>query len=339
MKYVKLTGVIFSFLLVFLSACEEEKKNEMFMSVSGNPGELIIVATTNQWDGKIGDTFRDNFEQAVYGMPQQEPLFDLVRTNHSDFERVFKTFRNVVIVELDTGRFGKPEIEYRKDVWAKGQLVIRLKAGSRDEVIDLINTNAKQMIRIVQTKEFNRLGAKYRSKPNKTVQKSVLSNLGIQITVPKEAVLASIDTSHAWIRLEREKLKGGYQHQISQGLLIFKYPYVAKQQFLDSELFKMRDAQLKKYIEGSVEGSYLTTEYRYYPPVTEDVDYYGHFAKEIHGLWRMEGDFMGGPIVSYFVLNEDEGMIYGISGYAFAPQFKKREYYREIEAMAKSMKF
>ncbi|MGB0391313.1 MAG: DUF4837 family protein [Salibacteraceae bacterium] len=339
MKYIKKAGFIFSLLLVVLNACKEEKKNEMFMSVSGNPGELIIVATEPQWDGLIGETCREHFEKPVYGMPQQEPLFDLVRTNYSDFERVFKTFRNVLIVEIDTTRFSKPNIEYRKDVFAKGQLVIRLEASSRDEIVELINTHSKQIIRVVQTKELNRLGAKFKAKPNKKAQKSILSNLGIKVTIPKEAVLASIDSSHAWVRLEREKLKGGYQHQISQGLLIFKYPYQAKQQFLDSELFKMRDAKLKKHIQGTVEGSYLTTEYRYYPPVTKEVDYNGHFAKEIHGLWRMEGDFMGGPMATYFVLNEEEGMIYCISGYAFAPQFKKREYYREIEAVAKSVKF
>ena len=339
MRYIKFSGLVFTFFMLFLASCEEDKKNEMFMSVSGNPGELILVTTTNQWDGKIGDTFREHFEQPVYGMPQQEPLFDLVRTNHADFERVFKTFRNVIIVELDTNRFGKSVIEYRKDIWAKGQLVIRLKAGSRDEVVELINTNAEQIIRVVQTKEFNRLGAKYKAKSNKKIQKTILSKLGVQVTIPKEAAMASSDSLHAWVRLDREKLKGGYQHQISQGILIFKYPYTAKQQFLDSELFKMRDAQLKKHIEGSIDGSYMTTEYRYYPPVTKDVDYNGHFAKEIHGLWRMEGDFMGGPMASYFVLNEDQGMIYGICGYAFAPQFNKREYYREIEAIAKSVKF
>jgi hypothetical protein len=32
-------------------------------------------------------------------------------------------------------------------------------------------------------------------------------------------------------------------------------------------------------------------------------------------------------------------MIYCVSGYAYAPQFNKREYYREIEAVAKSIKF
>ena len=326
-------------IFIFSSCGEEKKKNEMFMSVSGTPGELILVTTTGQWNGKIGAAFRENFEKPVYGMPQQEPLFDLVQTSLNDFERVFQTFRNVVIVELDTNRFGQSKIQYKKDVWARGQLVIRLIASSRDEVVDLINEHADEMTRIIQTKELNRLAAKYKAHSNVKIQKELLKKLGVQASIPKEAVLAVIDTSHAWIRIERKKVKGGYKHQISQGLLIYKFPYTAKQQFLDSSLFEIHDVKLNQYIKGPSEGTYMTTEYRYYPPVTKEVAYEGHFSKEMHGLWRMEGDFMGGPMVTFFVLNEDEGMIYGVSGYAYAPQFNKREYYREIEAVAKSLKF
>lgn len=339
MRYLKFIGFVVSAALVFCSSCQEEEKNQMFMSVSGNPGDVIIVSTTHQWNGQIGDAIKTHFEAPVYGMPQEEPLFDLVQTKLSDFERIFETFRSVVIIDLDTNRFAKGEIEYRKDVWAKGQLVIQVKGSTRDEVVDLINENADQMIRIIQTKELNRLAAKYKAHPNEKVKSQLMKNLGVAANIPKEAVIARIDSTHAWIRIEREKLKGGYKHQVSQGLLITKYPYTAKQQFLDTVLLEQRDRILKKYIPGPSEGSYMATEYRYYPPTSKEVDYYGHFGKEFHGLWRMENDFMGGPMVSFFVLNEDEGMIYCISGYAFAPQFNKREYYREIEAIVKSVKF
>ncbi len=339
MRYFKFIGFVFSVALVLFSSCDGDEKNQMFMSVSGNPGDVLIVSTNSQWNGQIGIAIKSHFLAPVYGMPQEEALFDLVQTKPSDFERIFETFRSVVIVEMDTNRFAKGEIEYRKDVWAKGQLVIRIKGSSRDEVVELINENAKQMIRIIQTKELNRLAAKYKAHPNKKIKSQLKKYLGIDALIPKEAVLATIDSTHAWIRIEREKLKGGYQHQVSQGLLITKYAYVAKQQFFDSALLKQRDMVLKKYIPGPSEGSYMSTEFRYYPPTSKEVDYYSHFGKEFHGLWRMENDFMGGPMVTYFVLNEEEGMIYCISGYAFAPQFNKREYYREIEAIAKSVTF
>ena len=339
MRIFKFITVLFSASLFFFSSCGEKEENQMLMSVSGNPGEVIMVTTERQWDGKIGDTLRSFFLKPVYGMPQQEPLFNLVRTNASDFERVFKTFRNVMVIEIDTNRYSKGEVTFHKNIWARGQLVIKLVGSSRKEVLELINDNAPQIIRVIQTKEFNRLYAKFKAKSNEGIQNKLKSLMGVDAVIPKEAVIANIDSVHAWIRIERDKLKGGYRHQISQAVHIFKFPYTAKQQFLDENLFAIRDSILKAYIPGPSDGSYMTTEYRYEPPITKDMDYQGHFAKEIHGLWRMENDFMGGPMATYFVLNEDEGMIYCISGYAYAPQFDKREYYREIEAIARSIRF
>lgn len=336
--FLKLVFVLPLF-TVFLFSCGDDKEDKMLMNISGNPGEVIVVTTKGQWKGETGKTIRKYFEETVYGMPQEEPLFNVVRTNQSDFERVFKTFRNVVIISIDTGRFSNGEVTYHKNVWANGQLVVRIIASSRNELITLFEANADQIIYAIQAKEFNRLYMQYKRKQNKTLNTELKDVLKLNVTVPKVAMLATSDSSHAWVRIEREKLKGGYQHEISQGLIIYKYPYTAKQQFLDSNLFAIRDSVFKAYIPGPSDGSYMTTEYRYQPPVTSEIDFDGHFAKEIHGLWRVENDFMGGPMVSFFVLNEDEGMIYSISGYAFAPQFDKREYYREIEAMARAVRF
>jgi hypothetical protein len=324
---------------IFISCSNNEDENKMLMSISGNPGEVIFVTTTNQWNGLIGETIQSHFLKPVYGMPQDEPLFNVIRTNKSDFNRIFETFRNVVIIEIDTNRYSSGEVTYHKNAWANDQLLVRVIASSRDELIEIFNANADQIIHTIQSKEFNRLYAKYKAKSNAKIQTKLREELQIESIFPREAVLATVDNKHAWIRIEREKLKGGYQHQISQGVLIFKYPYLKKQQFLDSNLFAIRDSILQAYIPGPSDGSYLTTEYRYSPPITKEMNYQGHFAKEIHGLWRMENNFMGGPMATYFVLNEDEGMIYCISGYAFAPQFEKREYYREIEAIARSVQF
>ena len=154
-------------LLGFLTACQDDKEAVMLMNVSGNPGEVIVVTTVGQWNGETGNTIRKHFEKSVYGMPQEEPLFNVVRTNNSDFERIFKTFRNVVIIEIDTGRFSYGEVTYHKNVWARGQLVIKIVASSRDELLELFDKNADQMVYAIQTKEFNRLYAQYKKKSNK----------------------------------------------------------------------------------------------------------------------------------------------------------------------------
>ena len=61
-------------------------------------------------------------------------------------------------------------------------------------------------------------------------------------------------------------------------------------------------------------------------------------AKEIRGLWRMEGYFMGGPFYTYSFFNPENRMQYMIDGYVYAPQFDKLPLLREVEAIAKSAK-
>jgi hypothetical protein len=59
----------------------------------------------------------------------------------------------------------------------------------------------------------------------------------------------------------------------------------------------------------------------------------------MRGLWKLEGDFMGGPFYSMTFLDERTGNLVTIDGFAYAPYFDKREYIREVEAIIKTLKF
>jgi len=85
-----------------------------------------------------------------------------------------------------------------------------------------------------------------------------------------------------------------------------------------------------------VEGSYMTTEYRLLP-VYEEIAFRGGFAASMRGLWRMEGDFMGGPWTSIAWVDKARGQLVTVDGYVYAPYFGKREYLREVEAMVRSI--
>jgi hypothetical protein len=63
----------------------------------------------------------------------------------------------------------------------------------------------------------------------------------------------------------------------------------------------------------------------------------GGFASELRGLWRIEGDYMGGPFYSLTAYDERSGELVTVEGYAYAPFFDKREYMREVEAIVRSL--
>lgn len=100
-------------------------------------------------------------------------------------------------------------------------------------------------------------------------------------------------------------------------------------------MLNRRDSLFKARISSGVEGSYMTTEYRL-PPVLDEFALRGGFAAAMRGVWRMEGDFMGGPWTSIAWVDEAKGQLVTVDGYVYAPYFKKREYLRELEAIVRS---
>ena len=53
-------------------------------------------------------------------------------------------------------------------------------------------------------------------------------------------------------------------------------------------------------------------------------------------MWNMENAFMGGPFVQYAFVDKTEEKLICVDGYVFAPKFEKREFLRELEAIALS---
>jgi len=54
-------------------------------------------------------------------------------------------------------------------------------------------------------------------------------------------------------------------------------------------------------------------------------------------LWKVQGDFMGGPFVDYFLADESTQQLTMLSGYVYAPaKPKKGIFMREVEAVLKT---
>lgn len=80
----------------------------------------------------------------------------------------------------------------------------------------------------------------------------------------------------------------------------------------------------------------MSVSNRFILPKSKLITFHEQTAKELRGLWRMEGYFMGGPFYALAFYNPNNGMQYMLEGYAYAPQFDKAPLIREIEAIAKS---
>lgn len=331
--------IFYLFFLVFLvGACNTANKADYLPGYSGQVGEVIVVCSKNEWNGDLGKVVRGVLAQPSYGLPQDEPLFDLIQVSPTSFKNVLSTHRNVVSLEVhDT--VAKPVLDFKKSKYAKGQLFVSLRANTKEKLIELIATNQQGLISLFQRAELNRTIRRNKKYGPAGIEKKVKKTFGVNLILQKGMELRVEEDNFFWIRLERERPVGGYKHQISQGILIASLPYRARTDFLDSLVLQVKDSINKARIKGPTKGSYMTTDYEFVPPIISEIELAQQYVKEIRGLWRMENNYMGGPFVSVITAHPKEDKLIYVEGYVFAPQFNKREYLREVEAVVKSISF
>jgi len=94
---------------------------------------------------------------------------------------------------------------------------------------------------------------------------------------------------------------------------------------------------LKKYVGGENPGSYMSTELQVLPTF-RSFKLNGTYTAELRGLWKVEGDFMGGPFISISQLDESKNRVVTVEGFVYAPKYNKRNYVRQLEAILYSLK-
>jgi hypothetical protein len=96
---------------------------------------------------------------------------------------------------------------------------------------------------------------------------------------------------------------------------------------------------LRINVPGPSSGSYMTTESRL--PVTyKRFERNDHQMVEMRGLWKVEGDVMGGPFVSVAHIDPENARVVVTEGYVYAPEKpEKRNLIWQLEAILYSFKF
>ena len=121
-----------------------------------------------------------------------------------------------------------------------------------------------------------------------------------------------------------------------QNFVIYSYPYTDKNTFTKEYFIHKRDSVMKANIPGAKEGMYMSTD-----SITVDVrpiDVHGDYTMEARGLWRMKGDFMGGPFVSHTRLDKANQRIITAEIFVYSPDKLKRNLVRMLEASLYTLK-
>jgi hypothetical protein len=337
---------IFAFLAF---SCSDKKDNSEYLpKATGKPGDIILVMDSVQWNGALGSEVRKIFRATVPGLPQDEPMFNLIWVHPSRL-RLLTQIRNLIYVfTLDQNTPGsralrkdftpetleqiKSDTSFyrfsRQDEYAKGQEVLYLFGDTEQNLIHHLRIDGQNLIDHFNKIERERIEANmFKTKATQGVASFLKKEQGVELRVPIGFVLADKQDDFIWLRqIESNR---------DRDIFITWKPYTSEYQLLPDSVIEWRDAVAKKYLYEDPENpiSYLVTERENFDVSAKQVMLNKHFAMQIRALWRTNNATMGGPYVGYALVDQPKGRLYYIEGFVYAPGKDKRELMRELDAI------
>ena len=319
-------------LSVMVASCSEKPRiAQKDRSVGGTSEIMIVTQNEEQWNGMIGDTIRHYFLDYQYGLPQPESRNELSHINVSGFNDMFRKHKNILEVEINPN-LEKAVAETAEDLWAAPQRYVKISAPNMASWIELFNKQKEVYQQWYDKVERERILNVFRPTADNAIADAIANRFGFTMTVPQGFYIAKNEAEFMWIRKELERS--------SACLILYKVPYHDTLQFSTNSLVAMRNMMTQKYIPGPLEGSYMTTETEFVPPLVRHVgDFPAGYTVEMRGMWRVENDFMGGPFVSYTFADSRTGDLVTVEGYYYEPNQKKRNQLLQLQAILYSLKF
>ena len=308
-------------LVFFISACVGEGTS-VLPSHTGAINEVVIVIDEPIWYGTSGDSLRQSLSSEVPGISWSEPLFDVIQINSTAFSRIFKTHRNLVIVQKGQ----KSKVYFDTKTYSQNQWLCIVEYQTIEDLPRLLGQYAPIMAYQIAQKEQERFTAML---PPKKQSEALRKGYNLQLGLPNEYKLVLDTNRFCWFEYnppDKEIIKG-----------VFVYEYPSTPSFNSNTILSARDSVLQQFVFGSSEGSYMTTEHLYPPYIST----YTHNTLEglkVKGLWKMQNAFMGGAFVSHFLNDTINNRILVIEGFLFNPGNDKRNSLQELEWLISDFK-
>lgn len=330
-RYDIIAGVVLLMAMTVLSSCDKTPTARKDRSSGGTSEILVVTQNEEQWDGMIGDSIRAFFLQPQYGLPQPEPLNKLAHINVSNFSEMFKKHKSLLLVEIDP-TLDKAIVETGEDLWAAPQRVYKIIAPSRTSWCETFN-EYKEAYKVMYDKvERDRILSVLRPSTDNEIVKLIQDKFGFKLTIPSGFYVAKDEPDFLWLRKELPKN--------SFGIFVYTTPYKDTMQLELNSLVSVRDRLLQKYIPGPTDGSFMTTEKEFVPPMLNYIATFPTgFAAEMRGMWCLVGDYMAGPFVAYSFPDETTGNLVTLEGYVYYPNHDKRDDLLQLQSILYSVDF
>lgn len=321
-KYV-LLSVLAAFIFTGCNNGTGAGDDRVVSSSSGNINNVSVVVENEKWEGSIGEALRETLAAPVDGLPQEEPIFSLNQMPPEAFTGFVR--KNRLFIKVQNGQ--PAGFKSYKDPFAAPQRGILISGMNNEEIVEQINQNSDEIIRLFRITEIREKQRRMRKslKDDRKLQ----DQFGVSLIFPSAYRYAIEEDAFFWIR--KDIPKGMME------IMIYEVPLnvIERDTNIIGNIIKMRDSIGRKHVPGPVEGSYMITE-EAYAPYLFNVEIDGKFAYETRGTWEVKNAFMAGPFVNYAVRDVANNRYIILEGFAFSPASAKRDNMFELEAILQS---
>lgn len=290
----------------------------------GNPGDIVVVMNNESWNSEAGDTMRAIFHDYCPAVPLEEHILDLHQIPKDQFIDANMLHRNIIYQEIDP-ELTESKTTFIKDKYAQNQVFVNIASPNQAEWVKEVSKYRHNLIKLFLEADRDRWIAQLSKNVNQTVADKLMDKYNISIKIPANYYLDVYDDNFAWISHEAR--------QYTMAIFVYTYPLTDSTEFTTSYLIKERNKVLKENVPGSREGSYMTTEVKYDYPYLETITHNGLETAVMRGLWRVQGDFMGGPFVSYTKIDKPRQRVVCVEAYVYYPNEETRDKIRQLEGI------
>jgi hypothetical protein len=340
-------------LVVMLAACStsEKQRVENLPASTGKPGDLLLIMDSVQWNGELGNELRKIFRPEVPGLPREEPLFNLIYVYPRKGYTLLTQIRNLVFVLTLDQRTGGTQILKEsfaeetlekirsdtsfflvttRDEYSRGQEVMYLFSDTQENLIRHLQKNGRAIQDYFNNVEKRRLlAALNKTGSTKGVTEFLRRENNIEIKVPFGFKVADNQEDFVWLRQ--------MDSRVDKSIFITWKEYESEYQLLPDSLVAWRDQVAMRYLfeDPLNPDSYLVTETSvpFKRIKATQVNFNNRFGMELRGLWKTNTNTMGGPFISYGMVDNRQQRLYYIEGFCYSPGQDQRETIRELEAI------
>ncbi|KAA6324298.1 hypothetical protein EZS27_026357 [termite gut metagenome] len=320
-------SLAFAIVLLGFSSCKGNR-SIMTPTSSGLPYELIVVVEPGVWDRPAGRTLYDVLTSDIPGLPQSESSFKVMYTAPSNYDRALKLIRNIIIVDINQEVYTQANFKQSKDVYATPQIILAIQVPTEEEFQQFVEERQQDILDFFTRAEMNRQIISLENKHSDLASQKVSEIFDCQIWLPGELKSSKTGENFFWAATNAATA--------DQNFVIYSYPYTDKNTFTKEYFIHKRDSVMKINMPGAPENSYMITD-----SVTVEVkpfNLHGEYAFEARGLWRVKGDFMGGPFVSHSRVDTKNQRVITAEIFIYSPDRSKGSLVRRMEASLYTLK-